>query len=208
MKASASLPRCVSCVILRMYVCMRSFVGRTERVCFVRITQVVSHCSPVTQTLRNRRREAREKENGGGVFCAASRCSSFSRVDIELEIRHNRLNLLHRTFIKRRWPSCIFLSFCPSVGSLSRLVHFQSLVCALNGMTSVLLRPLGPAGLTLGKTRCTLMISPPKTSHYWFKPQVHYHTKERGTGREGRGEERRERGGRGGAHNEGGERGD
>lgn len=199
MKASASLPRCVSCVILRMYVCMRSFVGRTERVCFVRITQVVSHCSPVTQTLRNRRREAREKENGGGVFCAASRCSSFSRVDIELEIRHNRLNLLHRTFIKRWWPSCIFLSFCPSVGSLSRLVHFQSLVCALNGMTSVLLRPLGPAGLTLGKTRCTLMISPPQNQSLLVQTTGSLpHQRERdGEGGERRGEEGegRERGG-------------
>lgn len=201
-KASASLPRCVSCVILRMYVCMRSFVGRTERVCFVRITQVVSHCSPVTQTLRNRRREAREKENGGGVFCAASRCSSFSRVDIELEIRHNRLNLLHRMFIKRWWPSCIFLSFCPSVCSLSRLVHFQSLVCALNGMTSVLLRPLGPAGLTLGKTRCTLMISPPQNQSLLVQttgslPHQREREGEGGERRGGRGEEGegRERGG-------------
>lgn len=57
------------CVYVSVCVCacIHAFVGETECVCFVRIMQVVSRSSSVTQTLWNRERQY-EKENKTLVF--------------------------------------------------------------------------------------------------------------------------------------------
>lgn len=66
MKVTVSLSQCAypcASVHVRM-----PFVSETERVCSIRITYVVSRCSPVTQTLSDGKRK-QEKSTGVSMSC-------------------------------------------------------------------------------------------------------------------------------------------
>lgn len=106
------------CLCASVHVCMRAFVGETEPVCSVRITQVVSHCCPVTHTLWNRERKHKKRTRtsaGVSVPCPVGAHSSGLRVNRKSIITDWILHFMNMDFHQKFLAQLHFLSFFVSL---------------------------------------------------------------------------------------------
>lgn len=170
------------CVLLCMYVCA-PLLARQSLFVLSDHTSCVTLLPRDPYFMKQRKKTQKENENERWCFCAVPCRSSFIRPESEQEIHHNRLNppLHEHGFSSKVFSPVAFSVFfclfvCLLFYSPSSIFHFKCVwwmkwplcCCDLQAWPG---------------SRCEkqdlLSWAHPQTSHYWFKPQVHYHSKER-----------------------------